>query len=171
MVATVTYIVRLSAPSDADAVSALLAASYSTLLASHYEKALLDRALPFMTKANPTLLASGAFYVAQSSHGELIGCGGWSLEHPGTAKIVRGKAHIRHFATHPGWTRLGVGRSIMNRCCMDAKARDVSELHCCSTFAAENFYKALGFKTVAEADIPLDSEVSFPAVLMQHALP
>lgn len=171
MVATVTYNVRLSAPSDAEAVSALLAASYSTLLASHYKKELLDRALPFMTKANPTLLASGAFYVAQSNHGELIGCGGWSLEHPGTAKIVRGEAHIRHFATHPGWTRLGVGRSLMNRCCMDAKALGVSELHCCSTFAAESFYKALGFKTVAGADISLDSEVSFPAVLMQHALP
>jgi N-acetylglutamate synthase-like GNAT family acetyltransferase len=171
MVATVTYIVRLSAPSDAEPVSALLAASYSTLLEPHYEKALLERALPFMTKANPTLLASGAFYVAQSSHGELIGCGGWSLEHPGTAKIVRGEAHIRHFATHPGWARMGVARSIMNRCCMDAKARDVSELHCCSTFAAETFYKALGFKTVAGADILLDSEVSFPAVLMQHALP
>jgi N-acetylglutamate synthase-like GNAT family acetyltransferase len=171
VVATVTYIVRLSAPSDADAVSALLAASYSTLLASHYEKALLDRALPFMTKANPTLLASGAFYVAQSSHGELIGCGGWSLEHPGTAKVVRGEAHVRHFATHPGWTRMGVGRSLMNRCCMDAKARDVSELHCCSTFAAENFYKALGFKTIAGTNVRLDSETSFPAVQMQHALP
>ncbi|PPD16151.1 MAG: GNAT family N-acetyltransferase [Methylocystis sp.] len=166
-----TYIVRLSAPSDADAVSALLAASYSTLLEPHYEKALLERALPFMTKANPTLLASGAFYVAQSSHGELIGCGGWSLERPGTAKIIPREAHIRHFATHPGWTRLGVARSIMNRCCMEAKARDVSELHCCSTFAAENFYRALGFKTVAGADIPLDSQVSFPAVLMRHALP
>jgi N-acetylglutamate synthase-like GNAT family acetyltransferase len=171
MVATVTYIVRVADPSDASAVSCLLAASYSALLESHYERVLLDRALPFMTKANPTLLASGSFYVAQSSHGELIGCGGWSLERPGTAKIVRGEAHIRHFATHPGWTRLGVGRSLMNRCCMDAKARDVSELHCCSTFAAENFYKALGFRTVAGADIPLDSEVSFPALLMQHALP
>jgi N-acetylglutamate synthase-like GNAT family acetyltransferase len=171
MVATVTYIVRLSAPSDAEPVSALLAASYSTLLASHYEKAVLERALPFMTKANPTLLASGAFYVAQSSHGELIGCGGWSLEHPGTAKIVRGEAHIRHFATHPGWARMGVARSIMNRCCTDAKARDVSELHCCSTFAAENFYKAMGFKTIAGANIRLDSQTSFPAVLMRRALP
>jgi N-acetylglutamate synthase-like GNAT family acetyltransferase len=171
MVATVTYIVRLSAPSDAEPVSALLAASYSTLLEPHYEKALLERALPFMTKANPTLLASGAFYVAQSSHGELIGCGGWSLEHPGTAKIVRGEAHIRHFATHPGWARMGVARSIMNRCCTDAKARDVSELHCCSTFAAENFYKAMGFKTIAGANIRLDSQTSFPAVLMRRALP
>ncbi|MGD9656773.1 MAG: GNAT family N-acetyltransferase [Methylocystis sp.] len=166
-----TYIVRVSAPSDADAVSALLAASYPTLLASHYEKELLDRALPFMTKANPTLLDSGAFYIAQNSQGEFIGCGGWSLERPGTAEIVRGEAHIRHFATHPGWTRLGVARSIMNRCCMDAKARNVSKLHCCSTFAAEIFYKALGFKSLAVTNISLDPEVSFPAILMQQDLP
>jgi N-acetylglutamate synthase-like GNAT family acetyltransferase len=166
-----TYIVRVSAPSDTDAVSALLAASYPTLLASHYERDLLDRALPFMTKANPTLLASGAFYVAQNRHGDLIGCGGWSLEHPGTAKVVCGEAHIRHFATHPGWTRMGVARSIMNRCCIDAKARDVSKLHCCSTFAAEIFYEALGFKSVAVTNIALDSEVPFPAILMQQDLP
>lgn len=166
-----TYIVRVAAPSDADAVGALLAASYPTLLASHYERDILDRALPFMTKANPTLLASGAFYVAQSGKGELIGCGGWSLEAPGTAKVVRGEAHIRHFATHPGWTRRGVARSIMNRCYLDAKARDVSKLHCCSTFAAENFYESLGFKSVAATNIALDSEVSFPAILMQQDLP
>lgn len=166
-----TYIVRVSAPSDADAVSALLAASYLTLLASHYERELLDRALPFMTKANPTLLASGAFYVAQSGQGELIGCGGWSLEDPGTAKVIRGEAHIRHFATHPGWARMGVARSIMTRCYMDANARDVSKLHCCSTLAAENFYKALGFKSVAVTNIAFDTEVSFPAILMQQDLP
>lgn len=170
MVTSKTYIVRGSVPSDKDAVDALLAASYPTLLASHYKTELLDRALPLMTKANPTLLASGSFYVAQCSRGELIGCGGWSLERPGTGKIVRGEAHIRHFATHPGWTRLGVGRSIMDRCRMDAMARDVRELHCNSTFVAENFYKALGFKTVAEASVLLDSEVSFPAILMQQAL-
>jgi len=171
MVASMTYIVRVSAPSDTAAVSALLAASYPTLLASHYERNLLARALPFMTKANPTLLASGSFYVAQNGQGELIGCGGWSLEHPGTAKVVRGEAHIRHFATHPGWTRMGVARSIMNRCCIDASARDAGKLHCYSTFAAENFYKALGFKTVAGASILLDSEVAFPAILMQRGLP
>lgn len=166
-----TYIVRVSAPSDADAVSAILAASYPTLLASHYEKDLLDRALPLMTTANPALLASGSFYVAQNRQGELIGCGGWSAEQPGTAKIVRGEAHIRHFATHPGWTRMGVARSIMNRCYRDASARDVSKLHCCSTFAAENFYIALGFTSVAGTSVLLDSEVSFPAVLMLHDLP
>lgn len=171
MVVIVTYIVRVSAPSDTDAVSALLAASYSTLLASHYERNLLYRALPFMTKANPKLLASGSFYVAQNRQGELIGCGGWSLEHPATAEVVRGDAHIRHFATHPGWTRMGVARSIMNQCCIDAKTRDASKLHCLSTLAAENFYAALGFKSIASADVPLDSEASFPAILMQRALP
>jgi GNAT superfamily N-acetyltransferase len=165
-----TYNVRVSAPSDIDAVSALLAASYPALLASHYERDLLDRALPFMTKANPRLLASGSFYVAQTGQGELIGCGGWSLERPGTAEVVRGEAHIRHFATHPDWARIGVARSIMDRCYRDACDWNIRKLHCCSTFAAENFYKALGFKSVAGTSILLDSEVSFPAVLMQHDL-
>lgn len=66
---------------------------------------------------------------------------------------------------------MGVARSIMNRCYRDASARDVSKLHCCSTFAAENFYKALGFTSVAGTSVLLDSELSFPAVLMLHNLP
>jgi N-acetylglutamate synthase-like GNAT family acetyltransferase len=171
MAATMTYSVRVSTPSDADAVSTLLAASYSTLLASHYEKELLDRALPFMTKANPKLLASGTFYVAQSRPGGLVGCGGWTFEQPGIGNVVPGEAHIRHFATHPGWTRMGVARSIMERCRIDAKAQGIGKLHCYSTLAAESFYKEAGFKSVASSYVLMGSNVPFPVIMMQHELP
>jgi hypothetical protein len=50
-----------------------------------------------MTKANPKLLASGTFYVAQSLHGEIVGCGGWTREQPGTGEVVQGEAAYSTF--------------------------------------------------------------------------
>jgi hypothetical protein len=64
---------------------------------------LLGRALPFMTSANPILLASGTYYIAEREPGHLVGCGGWTAARPGSGEIIEAEAHIRHFATHPRW--------------------------------------------------------------------
>jgi len=170
MATPTTYFVRIATPDDADAVSALLAASYPSLLASHYDKDLLAQALPLITRANPKLLACGTFYVAQSQQNGLVGCGGWTREHPGTGDVVQGEAHIRHFATHPDSTRKGVARAIIERCRTDATARGIVTLHCSSTLAAEGFYHALGFKTIAPAEVLMSSNLRFPTILMQLEL-
>jgi N-acetylglutamate synthase-like GNAT family acetyltransferase len=170
MTAAMTNSVRVSVLSDAEAVSTVLAASYSTLLTSHYEKTLLDRALPFMTKANPKLLACGTYYVAQSLHGGIIGCGGWAPEHPETGDVLKEEAHIRHFATHPDWIRMGVAQSLMKRCCIDSKAQGIGKLLCYSTLAAESFYRACGFETIALLDVLMGAKVPFKTVMMQREL-
>src|SRR6266404_5267820 len=101
MINATTYPIRIAGPPDLDAVGALLVASYSSLLATRYESDMLRRVLPFITKAQPALLASGTYYVAESEPGNLVGCGGWTTSRPGTGEIIEGEAHIRHFATHP----------------------------------------------------------------------
>ena len=80
--------IRIAGPADSDAVSALLAASYSRLLAARYDRDLLGRALPFMTSANPILLASGTYYVAEREPGHLVGCGGWTTARPGSGEVI-----------------------------------------------------------------------------------
>jgi hypothetical protein len=59
------YSIRIARFADSDAVGALLVASYSSLLAARYDGDVLDRALPHLTRANPILLASGTYYVAE----------------------------------------------------------------------------------------------------------
>ena len=49
----------------------------------------LDAALPYMSRANPRLLASGTYYVAEID-GVAAGCGGWSVEKPGSGEIIAG---------------------------------------------------------------------------------
>ena len=55
---------------DGPAVSSLLEATYTKLLAIDYEPDLLAKLLPLVTKANLQLLASGKFYIAQTQLGE-----------------------------------------------------------------------------------------------------
>ena len=67
---------RIATPADSDAVSTLLAASYSSLLRARYDSDTLDRTLPFMIGANEKLLASGTYYVVEERPGTFVGCGG-----------------------------------------------------------------------------------------------
>ena len=50
-----------------------------------------------MTRANPGLLASGTYYVAESRDSLIVGCGGWTRESPVDGGIEPGLGHIRHF--------------------------------------------------------------------------
>jgi hypothetical protein len=67
MIDPLSYQIRIARLPDSDAVSALLVASFSSLLPACYDSDTLGRALPFLTKANPTLLASGSYYVAEEA--------------------------------------------------------------------------------------------------------
>jgi GNAT superfamily N-acetyltransferase len=165
-----TFSIRIATPTDSDAVSALLVASYSTLLAACYESDMLAGALPHLTKANPTLLACGTYYVAEREPSNLVGCGGWTAAKPGSGEVTEGEAHIRHFATHPEWTRRGIGSALLARCISDARLVGVRKLHCFSTWNAERFYRAAGFETVGPIDIPMGPSMTFPGILMSRQI-
>jgi N-acetylglutamate synthase-like GNAT family acetyltransferase len=151
---------------DAPGVSALLEASYTKQLAVGYSPEVLARALPLMTKANPRLLKSGTYYVAQADT-QLVGCGGWSKEAPGSAELKEGAAHIRHVTTHPDWLRHGIGRALILRCFREATLAGMSSLECHSTLVAVDFYIALGFKVVGSMEMKLTSEISIDGMLLR----
>ena len=119
-------LIRVAKPADSDAVSDLLAVSYSSLLPAGYDTERLQRALPHITKANPILLARGTYYVAETESGNVIGCGGWTQEKPGSGEVTENEAHIRHVAIHPQWIRRGVGTSILARCISEARSASIA---------------------------------------------
>jgi GNAT superfamily N-acetyltransferase len=164
--ATRTCLIRIAKPADSDAVSALLAASYSNLLAACYGSDTLARALPHLTKVNPTLLSCGTYYIAEREPGNLVGCGGWTATKPGSGEISEGEAYVRHFATHPEWTRQGIGSAILTRCISDARSLGVRKLHCFSTLNAERFYRGVGFGSVGPIDVQLGPSLTFPGILI-----
>jgi GNAT superfamily N-acetyltransferase len=164
------FSLRVTTPDDAVAVSALLEASYTSAFAGRYEDHVLAAALPLMTRANPRLLASGTYHVAETGDGALIGCGGWTVDRPGTGEVVGGLAHVRHFGTHPDWARRGVGRALFAQCADEAKARGIGRFECYSSLVAEDFYRALGFTVIERMDIELRAGIRLAGVVMAFDL-
>ena len=164
------FAIRVAALEDGTQVCELLSAAYPALMRESYDAQVLNAALPQMTRANPVLLKSGTFYVAQTKGGQFAGCGGWTFERPGSGETVPRLAHIRHFATHPNWLRQGVGRSIY-RCCEDfAVAAGVREFECLASLNAVGFYQSLGFKTIANIQMTMGPGISIPTALMTRYL-
>ena len=164
------YTTRPATPKDSSAVEEVLKASYPALMAVAYDQAVLVPVLKLITKANVSLLASGTYYVAEARGGVVIGCGGWSNEKPpGTDDAACGAGHLRHFGTHPAWTRRGVGRAIFRRCEAAARSAQVKMLEVCSSLNAEEFYASLGFERVRILSVAMGSH-PFPGVLMRRAV-
>ncbi|NVB42658.1 GNAT family N-acetyltransferase [Pseudenhygromyxa sp. WMMC2535] len=172
--------IRPAQPEDAEAVNRLLERSYGQLLAGFYEPRLLERALPAMVRANPSLLACGTWYLAEdAADGRLLGCGGFTSEAPGGGSSSGRHGHVRHVASDPDALRRGVARAVLERSLAEARARGLSTLEAASTLAAERFHAAMGFVAQRRFDVEIpwrgapggEPEIlRFPAVLMTRAL-
>jgi len=171
-----SFKIRRSTPADEAAVSELLELSYSKLMPASYESAILAKVLPIISRANPSLLTSGTYYLAEARDGSIIGAGGWTKQAPGSGEQLAGIGHVRHFATHPSWTGQGVGGAILNRCVEEARSSGVTRLQCFSGLNAVDFYAKLGFKAIKQIDVPFGSdpetgnELSSKAMLMERQL-
>ncbi|HEX4157661.1 MAG TPA: GNAT family N-acetyltransferase [Rhizomicrobium sp.] len=95
---------------------------------------------------------------------------GWTVAAPGSAEIIPGEGHIRHFATHPDWLGRRIGTSLLARCFADA-GPVVHRLYCYSSLNAEPFYLASGFEAIGPVDVPIGSGLKFAATLMKRELP
>ena len=161
--------IRTAWADDLAAIERVFAESYPALMASAYEPGLLARAMPMMTRAQPRLLGSGTYYVAEAD-GEIIGCGGWSREAPDAPAGEEAVAHIRHFAVSPDWTGHGVGRALYRRCEDSARAAGIRVFECYSSLNGEPFYRAIGFARIAAIEVPMGSGASLPGVHMRRAI-
>lgn len=157
---------RAATAQDADAISELLQCSFPTLMRPAYDDEALAPVLDLITRANPSLLDSGTYYLAEHATGLLVGCGGWTPERPGTRSIEPGIGHVRHFAVHPTYTRRGIGRAILELCVEKAREAGVRTLECYSSLNAEKFYGDLGFVRIREMAMELRPGVVLRCVLM-----
>lgn len=165
-----SYSVRKSNAADLGAVTELLQVSYPALMKAAYDPEMLGPALTLMTRANPALVSASTYYVAESGDGTLVGCGGWTRERPGDGVVSEGIGHIRHFGTHPEWTRRSIGSSIYRLCEAGAREAGVRRFECYSSLNAEGFYSSLGFERIAVIDLQLIPGVSLRGYRMCRVL-
>jgi GNAT superfamily N-acetyltransferase len=160
----------VATPEHREAVAAVLGPSYTQLMAAAYPPELLARVLPTITRPNPALLSSGRYYLVAAETGEPAGCGGWSPNPPGRRDGDPARAHIRHFATHPAWTRRGVGRLLYERCAADARAAGFTLFEAWASLNGESFYASLGFRPLGRIETPMPGGLLFPAIRMERAI-
>jgi GNAT superfamily N-acetyltransferase len=160
-----TLSLRRASLADLSAVDRLLQRSYPRLLAADYPPSTLVLAVPRLVRAQPVLLASGRYFLAEDAEGRVLAAGGWSAARPqGGRSSDRGE--VRHVATDPDALRRGIGRALLTRVMEDARAAGVLWLDCLSTRTAVPFYATLGFRLVQPVTVPLAPGISFPAVRM-----
>jgi GNAT superfamily N-acetyltransferase len=82
--------------------------------------------------------------------------------------------HLRHFATHPSYMRMGIASSIWkwthqeiaNQ--FEAEGRPFPRLEVYSTLTAKKFYESCGFVAVESGEITLAKDAAFPIILMRR---
>ena len=160
-----TITIRTARPADLAAADRLFAESYPILLRGDYPPSVQVLAIPLISRAQPHLLASGTYYVAEDGDGRLVGAGGWtrSARH-------REVGQIRHVVTDHRRVRQGIGRALMGHILDTAAAAGVRHLQCQSTRTAVPFYAACGFRELGPIEVPLQPGISFPAVAMERDL-
>jgi GNAT superfamily N-acetyltransferase len=127
------------------------------------------------------LIADQTYFVVES--GELIaGCGGWSrratlyggdhsadLREPRLLDPKTEPARIRAMYTDPDFTRLGVGRMILELCEQAAAADGFRSVQLMATLAGEPLYRAAGYRVVGEK-VDQVGGVTVPLRLMAKSL-
>jgi GNAT superfamily N-acetyltransferase len=168
MVSQIT--IRPTTVRDLPRIDALLADSYPALLKADYPPSVLVLALPIITRANPNLLRSGTFFVAEEAEGRALAAGGWTYSAPQGGVGPRDLGHIRHVVAHPSTLRRGLASAILERCFREARAAGLTWMMAQSTRTAVPFYRAMGFEERSEIEITLRPGITFPAVEMARGL-
>jgi len=161
------YAIRLAKADDIPQVDLLFARSYPKLLKPDYAPSLLVTVVPMFSKSQPRLVTSGSFYVAVTADDKIIGAGGWTPKGP-RGESEPGLGHIRHFATDPNATRLGVGRALITACVTQAAELGIHRLSCYSTITAVPFYEAMGFEKRGDIEITFGETMQFPCVWLEQ---
>ena len=157
--------IRPADASDCSAVDRMLSQSYTKLLKASYPPSVQVTAIPIISRANPSLITSGTYYVAVGADDELLGAGGWTRSIKG-----RGIADVRHVVTHHAHLRQGVARRLMMGIFSEARLAGITRMDCLATRTAVPFYEAMGFEVDGPVQISLRPGIDFPAIRMARDL-
>ena len=162
--------IRTTDANDVTAIDRLLGSSYPALLKNDYPPSLLVTAVPLIAKAQPKLISTGTYFLAEDEDGAVVAAGGWTRGAPAGGLRQDKTGHIRHVVTDHRRTRQGIGRRLMEHIVSDAQSAGVERLECMSTLTAERFYQACGFTTLGDILVPLRPGIEFPAKAMVRHL-
>ena len=154
-------------------------ASAVDLFPRFYDERQSASALVHVAHLDRALIEDGTYFVHEADD-EIMACGGWSRR----TKLYAGSgardddnrlldprtepARIRAMFVHPGWTRRGLGRRILEACEDAARAEGFRTLALMATLPGEPLYRACGFREVERLVLTLPDGVTLEGVAMER---
>jgi GNAT superfamily N-acetyltransferase len=171
---------RLAAPSDMEALTALMNAAIRDLLPQFLPAEQVEASFAVMG-LDTTLIEDGTYFVIEIG-GELAGCGGWSRRATlFGGNHTRGRdarlldpqteaARVRAMYTSPRFTRRGVGRKVLALCEEAARKEGFSRVELAATLGGKPLYEACGYRTIESIPVTTPNGVEVPLLRMGKAL-
>jgi GNAT superfamily N-acetyltransferase len=172
---------RVASPADRESIDALMKESAAAHFPRFYEEPGCSSAVEYIAIVDPTLLEDGTYFVFEAN-GEVVACGGWSRrdklytgsgDSDGDARLLdpaTESARVRAMFVRDDWSRLGLGRRILEECEAAARAEGFRELSLMSTMPGLPLYLSYGFVKHEDVEIPLPDGLSVPGATMSKPI-
>jgi GNAT superfamily N-acetyltransferase len=174
--------IRVAQETDVPTLRLLIDASVRGLQANDYSPAQIDVALQKVFGVDSQLIADGTYLKAETSAGEIVGCGGWSKRktlYGGDVWVARedslldpkkDAAKIRAFFVHPNWARRGIGTLILDACEKAGMNAGFTRFEMGATLTGVPLYRARGYTELEPLEVPLGDGLALPIVRMEKRL-
>jgi GNAT superfamily N-acetyltransferase len=173
---------RLAVIDDAPHLRSLISLSVQELQRNDYSPDQLALAVRTVFTLDTQLITDGTYFVMESSNGECVACGGWSMRKTlcgGDLHAVRDDAvldpetdaaRIRAFFVHPSWARRGLGSRLLLHCERAAQAAGFSRFEMAATLTGVPLYTARGYRVVEETSVPLCGSSNLQVMRMARSI-
>jgi N-acetylglutamate synthase-like GNAT family acetyltransferase len=176
------FIFRKATITDIDNLERLIIKSAKSLNSAHYSKKEIDAALGNAWTVDRQLIIDNTYWIVENLEGLAVGCGGWSKR-----KLLFGKndvlnsldnelipgtdsARIRAFFVHPDFTRMGIGKKLLEKCEIEAKSFGFDSLELVATLSGEKLYSSNGYIPLKSYFVDLGNGITNNVVSMYKSL-
>jgi GNAT superfamily N-acetyltransferase len=152
--------IRLATPEDAGAIAQLMELAIAELQKGFLTPEQIESSRAGMG-LDLQLIDDGTYFCVEED-GVLVGCGGWSRRatlyggnhsagrDPRLLDPASERARIRAMYTHPGHTRKGIGRLILDTAENAARAEGFKAIEMAATMSGKPLYTACGYQVESE---------------------
>jgi len=176
------FIFRKAKITDSDNLERLIKKSANAINSAYYSKVEIDAALGNAWTVDQQLIFDNTYWIVETLEGVIIGCGGWSKR-----KLLFGKndvlnsldselipgvdsARIRAFFVHPDFTRMGIGKRLLEKCEIEARSFGFDSFELVATLSGEKLYSSQGYIPLKSYDVDLGNGITNKVISMYKSL-
>ncbi len=172
------FVLRKATLEDIPVLNVLIHESARRLSLRDYSSEQIEAALGTAWGVDTELIQDGTFFAVESE-GNLIACGGWSRRktlfggdgqagrQSDALDPAKDSARIRAFFVHPDWARRGIGKMLLEKCELEAKAWGFQSAELVATLPGQRLYRVFGYAGEKRVTYPLKNGITIDFVPMR----